>query len=163
MFYLRFVRNHNVFTPALFDAGKAASGLADRGGGKTSVYRVESEGVADRVATLYAMSGKMKPEDIDYVLIPEDCLAALGIPAAADPGDIQHPLLRQTHYELDGLQDEIKRRDLAEAIRNHPAFSGKRLRPTQLIELARAEVRDAQTADQAKSLIDGKSRWLPCL
>jgi hypothetical protein len=161
MFYLRSVRNHAVFK-SKFDLDKAVQWLQDRNGEQPSVYEVDGIPMANRVITLLAMSGKDRPEQVDYILISADILPVLGLVARATPSDIQHALLDATHRELVGLDSREKVELLATAIRDGPLCDGQRRLPKthDLGALARAEVEHPEFQNQALALIAGKPKWL---
>jgi len=165
MLYLRAVRNYKKFRPGTFDLSDAVKGLTDSID-RLSVYRVENCQEADRIITLYAMSGKDQPEQVDYILIPDGALIALGIAPAPIPGDINHAFLTSRHYEITGLTDQATRGALAVAIRDHAETAGKRLRPragpgeNDLQRQAMAEIQDPIHGPRARALIEARPKWL---
>jgi hypothetical protein len=82
---------------------------------------------------------KPGPEQLDYVLIPGDWLAEVGVAAKPEPGDIRHPTLRDAHYELDGLDVAGVCEKLAVKFKDLGGIA-KRLNPKTVTALAKVEL-----------------------
>jgi hypothetical protein len=74
-----------------------------------------------------------------------------------EPGDLTHPILRDTHCEFDGLDAAgLSERLAAKFIA--PGGVAKRLSQKMVTEMAKAEL-DSDPNGHAAALIRGKQRW----
>lgn len=131
-----------------------------------SVYRVADDSESDDsevtlVAILFALM-RDRPDNLDYILIPESLLISLGLEAEPVPTPETHPFLSERHYEIRGLagdEAEETRLALARGIQTIVDFRGRRIPEKQLIELVRAHAqRDQQFRSHIKS-----PNWLSIL
>ena len=159
MFYLRVVQNHKHFTIADFNVDQVRKACTSHDASPPSVYKVHSKAAADRIATLYCMSIRERPDNLDYVLIPCEILESLGLDAEPDPGDIKHPLLEQSHHEIKGLDHPENLNRLINVLERR-GIEGKRLYRGELAQLASVELCDSQNQGFAQGLVEGKAKWL---
>lgn len=73
-----------------------------------SVYRVEDEAAAARLAALFSVTLRFSPARIDYLLIDEGMLVP-PTQLASIPMPDQHPSLGPYHCEILGLDEHISR------------------------------------------------------
>lgn len=166
MYYLRVVRNHKAFERETFDLGKATKWLRDREGDSlSSVYLVAGPEFAWRLVTLFAMNGKPKPEDLSYVLIPDELITGSGLQVTPSPCEIQHTLMQQAHHDLSGLDLPGACGALANAIADNPRSICGRLMPRRLdlavdlYRIALQEIDDADYGNEAFQLIAASPKW----
>jgi hypothetical protein len=157
MYYLRDVRNHSKFTQAGFDLDAVAKAMTDRDGGLISVYAISTVEEADRIAVLHSMNGRDRPDQIDYVLIPEEWLIEAGVTAVPDTTGLSHPALQSSHCELHGLTPGATCEELCKKFRDNPSVT-KRLQKKNVIDLAKAEL--AEEPEAARKLLDNKPKWI---
>jgi hypothetical protein len=72
-----------------------------------SVFRVEDEPEGGRVADLFALTCMRKPQDLTYLLIPEECLRAIdGLVVSLAPMPVELcPYLSERHHLVNGLTE----------------------------------------------------------
>jgi len=165
MFFFRAVRNHSHFKSESFDLEQAKQWLMDRDGERTSFYRVDDLEMANRVAIIYVMFGKLQPEQTSFVLIIDQIINQLvnefDVTIHETPSDIAHRLLRETHREIGGLRSLEVREALARRIADHPGCLKERIHPKArtMGMLACREIDDPESGHEAASLIAGKIKW----
>lgn len=118
------------------NAEKAAKDLELREGEDgLSVFRVDDPAEADRVGVQFGMYLRGKPKEVDYVLIPEDAIAApLRLAARPDPNLPAE--LGERHYEIEGLREEGAAVALARAALASTATRISHLRETEVLRVA---------------------------
>lgn len=112
------------------DIEEAAKDLTPREGEDLSVYRVESEAEARKVAVLHA-GMRSDPGPIDYTFIPDDALGEVQVDPSPDPQLPQ--FLGDRHYEIRGLQDKPRRDALAQRSLESPDRSATRISANQVV------------------------------
>lgn len=158
MLYLRVVRNYKKFLGPTFELPEAIKHLQSHDGSPLSVYVVSGQAAASRIITLYGMAFKARPEQLDFILIPEEVLIKTGISTRPDPTGFTHPLMAQTHMELIGLETPGAPEMFARAIAGANVF-GKRISKNELKDLAQNEIADPALKDAAMDLIKDKPEW----
>jgi hypothetical protein len=103
-----------------------------------SIYHVEHEEAARKVAALYASTTAFdRPGKIDFLLIPPECFDAVGLLPVHVPDDGLHPFLSNRHHEVRDINDETSGR-LARAILASSGRRVVRLTPDKLVAIVRS-------------------------
>jgi hypothetical protein len=72
-----------------------------------SVFAVEDAADGLQVAQYFAWTLLPKADQVTYLLIPEDTFRGIGRSPEPDPEVQLHPFLRERHYQVSGLTDEL--------------------------------------------------------
>lgn len=96
-----------------------------------SVYKTNTEERAGRMALLFATTVRDRPRQLDYVLIPEQCMD--GLEYTHSPSSIGAPELAEQHHEILGLHDREKRESLARRILSDDQSAFVRVREITLV------------------------------
>lgn len=124
------------------DVEAAATDLKPRDGEDLSVYRTESDATTERVAVLFAATVRLRPKDLEYVLIPDECLAGFQHERTSSEDGAEE--LRARHHEILGLRDASRRLDLAASVLAHPETRVTRVSEETLVNAARGLCTDAR-------------------
>ena len=84
---------------------RAAEDLVRRGDVKSSFFRVDNCAEVKTVGEMFAVTIVPHPQTIDYLLLPAEAMAGFLFSLAPDPN--LHLYLRQRHFELQGLDDQV--------------------------------------------------------
>ena len=82
-----------------------------------SVFRVDekNEDEVREVGVHFALTCRRKPDNLDYILFPAELATNLGLAVTPTPVDGLHPYLKDRHYEILELTEDLRLR-LADAI-----------------------------------------------
>ncbi len=115
-----------------------------------SVYRSDTEATGNDIGFLFATTVRRRPRDMDFVLIPDECLAEFTCaPTLSESGA---PSLRALHHEIRGLELVADRRRLASAVLRHDNTKLVRIKERDVT--ARAKL--LSTADEAYGALAGE-------
>ncbi|MBI2566874.1 MAG: hypothetical protein HYV63_07585 [Candidatus Schekmanbacteria bacterium] len=119
------------------DVAAVAKDLFRRRGERgQSVFRVQNRDEADTAAVIFAITCRPDPADVDYVLIPDECLAPLRLEIRAEPSTALHPFLGERHFEIVDLADD-RVEDFARYVLADARYEALRINERSLVEKAR--------------------------
>lgn len=129
------------------DVESAARDLTPRSGENLSVYRGARGELEEEASVLYAVTIRDRPRDMEYVLIPDDCLN--DYTCVKTPSEHGAPHLRERHYEIMDLQESERREELARRVLAHARTVVDRIPESALIARARALCKGDPTLREA--------------
>lgn len=138
------------------DATKAEQDLIPREGEDLSVYRVKNLDDGRAVAAMFAAVNRLKPDSIDFVLLPEDSISGAALSAQKTSIAGQPKKLDDLHYEIPGLDAADKRATVA-SLAIAGGVMATRLGQREVVQIVRGMMDDS---DLRKSVGVG---WLPLL
>lgn len=145
------------------DAEKAAKDLELRDQEEgLSVFKVDDPEDADRIGVLFGMYRRTKPREVDYVLIPERCLASFRLVARPDPSLPAE--MGALHYEIEGMREvEGASLALARAVLADDATQVKHLREAEVLSIAATLVDEdpARKAVLSEDWLRSLAEWKP--
>jgi hypothetical protein len=100
-----------------------------------TIFRALDAGEAMHLARVFALTCRDRPANLDYVLIPEDCLSDVRLSVVKKPDPNLHPYLSERHYEIVGTDVETSRA-LAARIIAHAEHQVRRLKEGEIKQLA---------------------------
>ena len=102
--------------------------------GDLSVFDVEDQGTATKVAVLKGLTERDHPDDVDYVLVSPAAFAAIHLTLAADNPIDLHPFLSARHRLVAIAGKEVAETLASEALQRGATV--ERIRESQMITLA---------------------------
>ncbi len=100
-----------------------------------SVFQVADRDEARTVAILYVFTvlGLERPDNIDYLLIPNECLIGMGLVPQPVPDQRLHVFLSERHYEIGGLDEQLSD-ELARQVLISPRRQARRISKAELAQ-----------------------------